>query len=128
MSEDEVALYSELQKEFTSIRDLKKAANITAKINVQGGITKGQARSLNSVLRKTLKGKVVDDKTFRKAYKKPIGESIKAIVGNDRSKEAINKATENVLNSGRDAAKTMKDYYTSRGGKLDKWMNNIPRI
>ena len=128
MSENEVALFSEIQKEFTSVKDLKKAANIAAKVNVQGGITKGQARSLNSVLRKTLKGKVVDDKTFRKAYKKPIEESIKAAVGNDRRKEAITKATENALKGGKDAAKNIKDYYTSRGGKLDPWMSQIPRI
>ena len=51
MSEDEIDLFSEIQKEFASIKDLKKAANISAKVYVQGGITKGQARSLNSALR-----------------------------------------------------------------------------
>ena len=98
-------------------------ANISAKVNVQGGITKGQARSLNSAFRKTFKGKVVDDKTFRKVYKKPVEESIKAIAGNSNS-----EAIENALKVGKEAAKDTKDYYTSRGGKLDPWMSSIPRI
>ena len=123
MSEDEIDLFSEIQKEFASIKNLKKVANISAKVNVQGGITKGQARSLNSAFRKTFKGKVVDDKTFRKVYKKPVEESIKAIAGNSNS-----KAIENALKVGKEAAKDTKDYYTSRGGKLDPWMSSIPRI
>ena len=123
MTEDEIDLFSEIQKEFASIKNLKKVANISAKVNVQGGITKGQARSLNSAFRKTFKGKVVDDKTFRKVYKKPVEESIKAIAGNSNS-----KAIENALKVGKEAAKDTKDYYTSRGGKLDPWMNSIPRI
>lgn len=123
MSEDEIDLFSEIQKEFASIKNLKKVANISAKVNVQGGITKGQARSLNSAFRKTFKGKVVDDKTFRKVYKKPVEESIKAIAGNSNSKEI-----ENALKAGKEAAKGIKDYYNSRGGKLDPWMSSIPRI
>lgn len=123
MSEDEIDLFSEIQKEFASIKNLKKVANISAKVNVQGGITKGQARSLNSAFRKTFKGKVVDDKTFRKVYKKPVEESIKAIAGNSNSKEI-----ENALKAGKEAAKDIKDYYNSRGGKLDPWMSSIPRI
>lgn len=123
MSEDEIDLFSEIQKEFASIKDLKKVANISAKVNVQGGITKGQARSLNSAFRKTFKGKAVDDKTFRKVYKKPVEESIKAIAGNSNSKEI-----ENALKAGKEAAKDIKDYYNSRGGKLDPWMSSIPRI
>lgn len=123
MSEDEIDLFSEIQKEFASIKDLKKVANISAKVNVQGGITKGQARSLNSAFRKTFKGKVVDDKTFRKVYKKPVEESIKAIAGNNNS-----EVFENALKEGKEAAKNIKDYYNSRGGKLDPWMSSIPRI
>lgn len=125
MSEDEIDLFSEIQKEFASIKNLKKVANISAKVNVQGGITKGQARSLNSAFRKTFKGKLVDDKTFRKVYKKPVEESIKAIAGNSNSNS---KAIENALKVGKEAAKDIKDYYTSRGGKLDPWISSIPRI
>ena len=125
MSEDEIDLFSEIQKEFASIKNLKKAANISAKVNVQGGITKGQARSLNSALRKTLKGKVVDDKTFRKVYKKPVEESIKAVTGNSN---IDSKAIENALKAGKESAKDIKDYYNSRGGKLDPWISSIPRI
>ena len=121
MSEDEIDLFSEIQKEFASIKNLKKVANISAKVNVQGGITKGQARSLNSAFRKTFKGKVVDDKTFRKVYKKPVEESIKAIAGNS-NREAI----ENALKVSKEAAKDVKDYYTSRGGQLDLWVSSIP--
>ena len=123
MSEDEIDLFSEIQKEFASIKNLKKVANISAKVNAQGGITKGQARSLNSAFRKTFKGKVVDDKTFRKVYKKPVEESIKAIAGNSNS-----EAIENALKVGKEAAKDTKNYYTSRGGKLDPWISSIPRI
>ena len=123
MSEDEINLFSEIQKEFASIKNLKKVANISAKVNVQGGITKGQARSLNSAFRKTFKGKAVDDKTFRKVYKKPVEESIKAIAGNSNS-----EAIENALKVGRESENALKNYYTSRGGKLDPWMSSIPRI
>ena len=123
MTEDEIDLVSEIQKEFASIKDLKKGANIMAKVNVQGGMTKGQARSLNSFFRKTFKGKAVDDKTFRKVYKQPVDESIKAIAGNSNS-----EAIENAMKVSKEAAKDVKDYYTSRGGKLDPWMSSIPRI
>ena len=125
MTEDEIDLFSEIQKEFASIKNLKKVANISAKVNVQGGITKGQARSLNSAFRKTFKGKVVDDKTFRKVYKKPVEESIKAVTGNSN---IDSKAIENALKVGRESENALKNYYTSRGGKLDPWMSSIPRI
>ena len=125
MNEDDIDLYKKKKKEFASIKNLKKVANISAKVNVQGGITKGQARSLNSAFRKTFKGKVVDDKTFRKVYKKPIEESIKAVTGNSN---IDSKEIKNALKAGKEAAKDIKDYYTSRGGKLDPWMSSIPRI
>ena len=121
MNEEELALFSEIQKEFASIRDAKKALRVAETAVANGGLTKGNVRTLSSVARKTNKGanKLVNNPELaNKVLNKTVGGALSraGVTG-----EARNKAVNAALSAG----KSQTQAIAARSGKLDPWRKNL---
>lgn len=128
MDEEEISLYSEFQKEFASIRDVKKAAKIMGEGTAKGGFTKGQIRSMVAYGRRLNKhGKklVENDAVFDKVSKAATNSALKG--ARIKDPDVIKAAKEATVISKKQAKEGL-DAFIARSGKgLPGEIKNLPR-